>query len=206
MVEVDRSATAIDSPDRRALILQGAGQLFATKGVSATTVREIASAAGLLSGSLYHYFDSKEAMVEEIVASFLTDLSEAYAQTRAEHDDPRDCLAGMIRASFRLMAAHPFACHIFQHDFNYLRTLPRFVTLDAMAKEGERAWLDVLRDGVKRGQFRDDVDPLIFYRFNRDAIFLTVRWYREGGQYGLDQLADSCISIFMQGYAVTPER
>jgi AcrR family transcriptional regulator len=195
--------TGVKDPDRREQILQGAGELFATKGVSATTVREIGNAAGLLSGSLYHYFDSKEAMVEAIVAAFLTDLSAAYAAASAiDDDDPRECLAAMIRASFQVMAKHPYACHIFQHDFNHLRTLPRFEALDAMARDSERAWLDVLAAGVARGQFRDDVDPLVFYRFNRDAIFLTVRWYREGGHYSLDELADSCISIFLQGYAV----
>jgi TetR/AcrR family transcriptional regulator, cholesterol catabolism regulator len=199
-------ATGVKETDRREQILEGAGQLFATKGVSATTVREIGNAAGLLSGSLYHYFDSKEAMVEAIVASFLTDLSEAYARASAEDDDPRECLAAMIRASFQVMAQHPYACHIFQHDFNHLRTLPRFEALDGMARDSERAWLDVLAAGVARGQFRDDVDPLVFYRFNRDAIFLTVRWYREGGHYTLDELADSCISIFLQGYAVPPTR
>ena len=205
MAERD-DATGVKDPDRRELILKGAGELFASKGVAATTVREIGNAAGLLSGSLYHYFDSTEAIVEAIVASFLSDLSESYARARSEHEDPRACLSEMIRASFRVMAKHPYACHIFQHDFNHRRTLPRFSSLDAMAREGEAAWLDVLAAGVACGQFRADIDPLVFYRFNRDAIFLTVRWYRESGRYSIDDLADSCIAIFMQGYAVPTTR
>ncbi len=202
MVEVRKVEPTGESGDRREQILARAGELFATKGVSATTVREIGSAVGLLSGSLYHYFDSKEAMVEEIVSDFLRDLSSEYAAVRAEHADPRTCLAGLIRASFHLVAKHPYACHIYQHDFNYLRTLPRFAVLDEVAHEGERAWLDVLREGVDQGQFRADVDPLVFYRFSRDAIFLAVRWYRPGGRYPIDELADSAIAVFMEGYAV----
>lgn len=203
MVEVRKvTEPAGEGGDRREQILDRAGELFATKGVSATTVREIGSAVGLLSGSLYHYFDSKEAMVEEIVSDFLRDLSSEYATVRAEHPDPRTCLAGLIRASFHLLAKHPYACHIYQHDFNYLRTLPRFAALDQMAHEGEQAWLDVLRAGVEQGQFRTDVDPIVFYRFSRDAIFLTVRWYRPGGRHPIDELADSAITVFMEGYAV----
>jgi AcrR family transcriptional regulator len=204
MVEVKKvvGEDGTDGADRREQILARAGELFATKGVSATTVREIGGAVGLLSGSLYHYFESKEAMVEEIVSDFLRDLSSAYATIRAEEDDPQRCLAGLIRASFHLMAKHPYACHIYQHDFNYLRTLPRFATLDAMAHEGEQAWLDVLHEGVARGQFRADVDPVVFYRYNRDAIFLAVRWYRPGGRFEIDDLADSCITVFMEGYAL----
>ena len=203
MVEVRKAREpAAEAGDRREQILARAGELFAAKGVSATTVREIGSAVGLLSGSLYHYFDSKEAMVEEIVSDFLADLSAEYARVRAEHDDPRTCLAGLIGTSFHMVAKHPYVCHIYQHDFNYLRTLPRFATLDEMAHEGEQAWVDVLHEGVERGQFRRDVDPLVFYRYNRDAIFLTVRWFRPGGKYQIDELADSCIAVFMEGYAV----
>src|SRR5215472_18769414 len=47
---------------RRARMLELAGELFAQKGYRATTVREIADAAGILSGSLYHHFDSKESI------------------------------------------------------------------------------------------------------------------------------------------------
>jgi TetR/AcrR family transcriptional regulator, cholesterol catabolism regulator len=204
MVEVKRARgeAAADGGDRREQILARAGELFAAKGVAATTVREIGNAVGLLSGSLYHYFDSKEAMVDELVSDFLGDLSSSYAAIRAEEDDPRRCLAGLVRVSFHLMAKHSYACHIYQHDFNYLRTLPRFATLDGMAHDAEQVWLDALNEGVKRRQFRDDVDPVVFYRFVRDSIFLAVRWYRPGGRYQVDQLADACITVFMEGYAL----
>jgi AcrR family transcriptional regulator len=190
--------------DRRGQILDCAGELFATKGVAATTVREIGNAVGLLSGSLYHYFDSKEEMVEQIVADFLTELVDAYGTARREHVDARDCVSELVRASFRLMAKHPYACQIFQHDFNHLRTLPRFAALDQMAREGERAWLEVLSAGVAGGRFRSDVDPVVFYRYVRDAIFLTVRWYRPDGRYDLEDLANGCIAVFLEGYGLDP--
>ena len=203
MVQVRKTGEAAPEPaERRAQILASAGELFAAKGVAATTVREIGNSVGLLSGSLYHYFDSKDAMVEQLVSDFLQDLTAEYPNVRAENDDPRDCLAGLIRASFHLVAKHPYACHIYQHDFNYLRTLPRFAVLDQMAKDGERAWLDVLRDGAERGHFRKDIEPIVVYRFSRDAIFLSVRWYRPGGRRTIDDLADSFIAITMHGHAL----
>ncbi|MDJ0113374.1 helix-turn-helix domain-containing protein, partial [Rhodococcus erythropolis] len=52
---------------RRDELLEIAAGLFADRGVRATTVRDIADAAGILSGSLYHHFDSKESMVDEIL-------------------------------------------------------------------------------------------------------------------------------------------
>ena len=57
--------------DRRELILATAAGMFARKGVRSTTVREIADAVGILSGSLYHYFNSKDEIAQEIVMDFL---------------------------------------------------------------------------------------------------------------------------------------
>jgi AcrR family transcriptional regulator len=201
MQEHKAGEPAGEPAERRGQILNSAGELFAAKGVAATTVREIGNAVGLLSGSLYHYFDSKEAMVEELVSAFLRELTAEYPKIRAANQNPRICLAGMIRVSFQLAAKHSYACHIYQHDFDYLGTLPRLAALDRMAKEGERAWLEVLQEGIDRGQFRADVDPVVFYRFSRDAIFLSARWYRPGGSLDIEELADSFIAFSMDGYA-----
>jgi AcrR family transcriptional regulator len=53
---------------RREELLAIAAELFAQRGFKNTTVRDIADAAGILSGSLYHHFDSKESMVDEILS------------------------------------------------------------------------------------------------------------------------------------------
>jgi TetR/AcrR family transcriptional regulator, cholesterol catabolism regulator len=59
-------------------VVQLAGELFAQKGFRATTVREIAEAAGILSGSLYHHFDSKESIGDEILSGFINDVLADY--------------------------------------------------------------------------------------------------------------------------------
>ena len=66
--------TEAAAPTRREELLAIAAGLFAERGFKNTTVRDIADAAGILSGSLYHHFDSKEAMVDELLDSFQTEL------------------------------------------------------------------------------------------------------------------------------------
>ena len=56
---------------RRDDLLQLAAEMIAERGLKATTVRDIADAAGILSGSLYHHFSSKEEMVDELLRGFL---------------------------------------------------------------------------------------------------------------------------------------
>ena len=74
---------------RREQLLAIAAGLFAEKGFKNTTVRDIADASGILSGSLYHHFDSKESMVDEILSSFQEELFGAYDEILASSDDER---------------------------------------------------------------------------------------------------------------------
>ena len=68
------SAASTPERTRRDELLAIAAELFAERGFTNTTVRDIADAAGILSGSLYHHFDSKESMVDELLDTFQTEL------------------------------------------------------------------------------------------------------------------------------------
>jgi AcrR family transcriptional regulator len=179
-----------------------AARLFAHKGVAATTVREIADEAGILSGSLYHHFDSKEAMVDEILAPYLNDLREASASVQGSPADPGARLSDLVATSLRVVEAHPHATEIYQSDANYLAQFERFGYLTDAASDVRRAWLAVISEGVSQGAFRPDVDPGIVYRLMRDAIWLSVRWFRPTSKYPITRFAEDCTSLFLDGIAV----
>jgi AcrR family transcriptional regulator len=188
--------------DRHEQILTIAAGLFARKGVAATTVREIADEVGILSGSLYHHFDSKEAMVDQILAPYLRDLRAAYQPVLSSDADPRAKLRDLVVASLQVVEAHPHATEIYQSDVNYLSQFERFGYLIAAAAEVRQAWLDVISDGVARGAFRADLEPSITYRLMRDAIWLSVRWFRPTRDYPLARFAEDCTSMFLDGVAL----
>jgi TetR/AcrR family transcriptional regulator, cholesterol catabolism regulator len=186
---------------RRAEILAKAAALFAKQGVATTTVREIADSVGILSGSLYHHFQSKEEMVEEIIAAYLDDLLASYREVARTHDDPRQCLEQLVRASFTSLETHTNACEIYQNDHKYLARLPRYTALRQVSQATQRVWIDTIEAGVANGEFRKDVDPAVFYRFLRDAIWMSIRWRRPGAKRNGSDLAEQCIAIFVEGYA-----
>ena len=66
--------------DRRGEIAKCAGALFAEQGVRATTVRDIAEGVGMLSGSLYHHFKTKNDIVHELMRQYGDDLVARYEQ------------------------------------------------------------------------------------------------------------------------------
>lgn len=64
----------------REAILDAATDLFAARGVTSTSIDEIAVAAGIAKGSIYYNFDSKAALVEQVMARNSTLLAEALAR------------------------------------------------------------------------------------------------------------------------------
>ncbi|HEY7225596.1 MAG TPA: TetR/AcrR family transcriptional regulator [Micromonosporaceae bacterium] len=185
--------------DRRRSILDSAAALFARKGVAATTVREIADEVGILSGSLYHHFESKEAMVDEIISSFFDDLRTRYKEVLTSDVDARTRLHDMVVASIEVGHAHRYATEIYQNDVNYLSQLERFAYLGNNAREVQANWLTIIRAGIAEGVFRDDIDPRIAYRLMRDALWLSVRWFKPTRDYPAARLAEDCTSVFVDG-------
>jgi TetR/AcrR family transcriptional regulator, cholesterol catabolism regulator len=188
---------------RRAALVEIAAGLFAERGYRATTVREIADAAGVLSGSLYHHFDSKESIIDELLSSFLDELLGQYRAITAAGGTATDVLERLVRAAFVTVARHRAAVTVFQNERAYLAQFPRFGYLAKAETSVERLWLKVLRDGMATGEFRDDAEPKIVHRFVRDAIWVSARWYRPTGRLSPDQLADQYLRLFLHGL-VTP--
>lgn len=186
--------------DRRQRILDKAAPLFAAKGIDGCTVRDIADAAGLLSGSLYHHFDSKDAMVEEIVASYLRALHDRYADVMAAELDAGVRLRKLIHCSLEVAQAHPHASEIYQGSRGYFASDERFAVLRELATGVFDTWQRAIALGVGEREFRKDVNARVFHRFLRDAVFLSSRWFHPSEAYGIDELADDTAAIFLNGF------
>ncbi|HVV30488.1 MAG TPA: TetR/AcrR family transcriptional regulator [Mycobacteriales bacterium] len=186
--------------DRRALILTRAAELFARKGIGATTVREIADAVGVLSGSLYHHFASKDAIVSEVLAGYLDTIRARYAEVRSSGKNPTDCLRELVLVSLQVAEQQPNPTAIYQNELHYLREQRQFAEIQAAAADVQATWLQVIEAGVADGSFRDDIPPRVFHRLIRDAVWLSVRWHRPDGSYPTTQFADDVTSVFLQGY------
>jgi AcrR family transcriptional regulator len=192
-------STGSDTTTRRDELLDIAAKLFAERGFKNTTVRDIADAAGILSGSLYHHFDSKEAMVDELLDSFQTELWKEYDAISASDRTPREKLEAVVRTSFDAIDRHHSEVAIFQTDAAYLATFERFAYLHERNIRFRDLWTGLLRDGVASGELRADLDIELVYRFLRDTVWVAVRWYRPGGDLTPAQVADQYLHILLEG-------
>jgi len=188
--------------DRRELILSTAAEMFARKGLRATTVRGIADAVGVFSGSLYHHFPSKDAILDEVLTRYLNTIRARYAVVLASRKGPAECLHDLVVTSLEVAEEQPYATAIYQNEAQYLREMPGSSAIQAAAADIQQTWLQVIEAGVADGSFRADIPAWVFYRLIRDAVWLSVRWHRPDGPYTTRQLAEDVTSLFLTGYGV----
>ena len=207
------NGTADKAPQsRRAEILDLAAQLFAEQGVDKTTVREIGKVAGMLSGSLYHYFDSKESIVGEIVTGYLAKRLADCERIVAEYSEPRDRLAELLRSELRDIADSNAARVVNSQSRYVLRLLPTNSSMRELAVAVRAIWIETIHTGVQQGVFRGDVDIEIFYALARKTSSIAQQWVDGLSEspkpvttrWGTDSVAEAWISVLLNGFESRP--
>jgi AcrR family transcriptional regulator len=188
-----------ESISRRDELLGLAATMFAQRGLRATTVRDIADAAGILSGSLYHHFASKEEMVDEVLRDFLDWLFARYQHIIETQPNPLERFKGLFMASFDAIEDRHAQVVIYQDEAKRLLSQPRFSYLEDLNRKQRQIWVDVLRQGIKEGYFRSDLNVDLVYRFIRDTTWVSVRWYQPGGPLTAEQVGRQYLSIVLGG-------
>jgi TetR/AcrR family transcriptional regulator, cholesterol catabolism regulator len=189
---------------RRDELLELAATMFAERGLRATTVRDIADSAGILSGSLYHHFASKEEMVDEVLRGFLDWLFERYQHVVDTEPNPMERFKGLFMASFDAIEHRHAQVVIYQDEAKRLSSQPRFSYVEELNKRQRQMWVDVLQQGIEEGYFRPDLDVDLVYRFIRDTTWVSVRWYLPGGPLTAEEVGRHYLSIVLGG--ITAER
>ncbi|MBW1640312.1 MULTISPECIES: TetR/AcrR family transcriptional regulator [Microbacterium] len=197
-----RTTRGEQSSERREQILSIAAHLISQRGYSATTVRDIADEAGILSGSLYHHFSSKEAILQEILRTFMTDLYGRFEQIVAESSGPRETLDRLIEHAFETVVSKPDAVGLYQNESSFLATQPGFEFVKENSLQIESLWLGQIREGQRQGVFRDTLDAPIAYRFIRDSVWSTVAWYRPSGTHTAASLTENYLDLLHGGLLV----
>ena len=198
--------TAPQPATRREELLERAAVMFAERGLRATTVRDIADSAGILSGSLYHHFSSKEEMVDEVLRGFLDWLFDRYQRIIDTEPNPLARLTGLFLASFDAIEHHHAEVVIYQDEAKRLSGQPRFSYIDELNARQRKMWVDVLTEGIAAGYFRPDIDVDLAYRFIRDTTWVSVRWYQPGGPLTAEQVGRQYLSIVLGGIAaISPQ-
>ncbi len=188
---------AEDYAEKRQRIRDCAAELFARRGFEATSVSDIAGAGGFSKALIYHYFDSKEEILQDLLEAhmdLLLGVAEAALQEPAE---PPVRLRAFVRAHMRIYATARAKHSLLLNELDSLPPRGRAAIvakerrLIALADELFGALAPTLA-GMPR--LRMPV-AMSFY----GMINWTCTWYRPDGAVGPDEFADLACDLFLNG-------
>ncbi len=184
-----------DSP--RGRVLRAAAYLFHEQGYARTTVRELALMVGIQSGSLFHHFKSKDAILcaimEEAIIYNLQQMHNAIEQGAT----PAERLKGLIRAELESINGNTsHAMAVLVYEWNAI-TAEQQEPLLAMREEYESLWLKVLEDLKLEGKIKHDT--FICRRLLSGATFGTALWYKPNGRISIAELAEVTLAMALRG-------
>lgn len=150
--------------DKRQLILDAAVRVFARKGYHTSRVGDIAEEAGVAHGLLYHYFDSKEELLDTIFRNTWTLMLDTISGVESLEEPARETLRKVAAIVLRAWRDTPDVVRVL------VREVTRSPHLQQEIGETEQAFSAlerIIRTGQESGEFREDVDPrfasFIFY-------------------------------------------
>lgn len=165
----------------REAILDAAMQLFGKQGYSGTSMRDIASAVGVLPGSLYAHIASKEALLADIVEDGIGRFLAAVRPHSGSDAPPSERLRAMIIAHVAVVADNPERSLVVFHQWRFLGDQNIQAAL-SKRREYEQAFIRVIEDGMRVGVFRADLNLRIAVLTILGALNWTPEWLSPEGK------------------------
>jgi AcrR family transcriptional regulator len=184
-----------DDANRRGDIVRASAKLFREKGFAGTTVRDIANAVGMRSGSPFYHFGSK---VDILVAVMEEGLRQGLEETRAviaRELPPRERLRALIES--HLQTIHGPGSDFIPVLLYEWRSLPdrHRKHIVAWRDQYDAAWQQALEDLRLEGELH--IDPKLARLFILGAVNFSALWYRPGGGLTLAQVADAAVAFLL---------
>jgi len=184
---------------RRDELLRVAARVFAQKGFSNATVRDLGEEAGILSGSLYHHFESKDAILEDLLRELFEAMEAGYVVAVEPGHPPAETVRNLLITGYGYLGRFSDEIHVLYNDLAYISRVPRLSFVAELTGRLEQIWLDPIQRGIADGTFRSDLEPELTYRVLMGSLVGAVRWFKPDGPMTAEELGASVATVFLGG-------
>ncbi len=191
-------------------ILAAALETFVEHGYAATKLEDVAKRAGVTKGTLYIYFESKEALFKAVVRENVVPLLATAEQLAGDRSaDPELLLRQLVTAWWEAMGPSGLGGlpKLVISEATNFPELAQF-WYDEVVRRGRQIFAEVLRRGMERGVFRT-VDVDLAVRMILAPVLMAAIWNHsflacEKEAFPVEQYLATSIDIFLRGVAAPP--
>ena len=179
-------------------VLSNAARLFREKGFERTSLKEIAEACNMLPGSLYYRYNSKEALLVELMRRGIDLVTAEVESAYASSDDPVERLRLCINAHLRALLVDSDAVYVLLFEWRALGPEARKEIIE-LRDQYESLWAGILETMIAQGVVRKNVDGRLLRLIGLGALNWVATWFDPNGAHSLDAIGDLIWQIAMEG-------
>lgn len=186
---------------RRAEVIAAAAAIFAERGYHGASTKLIAERAGIRQGSLYHYFSSKEAALEEVCAIGVGDFMQGLGEIAGGEGTTAEKVHAAVLNHLSPLRERYDYVRAFVNERQYLPDDSRR-KIGRLVRRYERQIEDILRQGVARGAFPEDLDCALAALALLGQCNGVLMWYgRRRKSLTVEKIAETYAAMFLDGVA-----
>jgi len=198
-----------DDGNRRQALMRAAAKLFRQYGFAATSTRDIATAAGMRSGSPFYHFENKEALLAGVMHEGMQsalrrqtaamDGAAAAGAAAGQTLSARECLRVLVRNHLEvLLGPDSDFIPVMLYEWRSLSEAQRS-EVNRLKADYEAAWVPVLQALHASGELKGEPGLARLMLFG--ALNWSVQWFDPGRQASLDDLTQTTLLLFLKDIA-----
>jgi TetR/AcrR family transcriptional regulator, cholesterol catabolism regulator len=191
-------------PRRRASeIIEAAAQVFADKGFHGATTQDIADVLGIWQASLYYYFPSKEAALEQVCTRGVEGFLEAAAEIVASPGTATEKVRRLIESHLTPVRDRTAFVKVFLKERQHLPDESRR-RIGRLSRSYERLIEGVFKTGVAAGEFRADLDCRLATLGFLGMLNAASMWYGKEGGATIERMSEEFGRLLLDGMQAAP--
>ncbi|MCF7804391.1 MAG: TetR/AcrR family transcriptional regulator [Candidatus Marinimicrobia bacterium] len=200
----------VDKEARRRTILNAAMEIFSKKGLAGTTIQEIAEQAEIGKGTVYEYFDSKDAILAGAFDYLMEEMSSFFVREIRGDMSPEEKLRSFFQGMTQFMGSTHgdvaemllvfWAEGILESPVNNAGAVPGSFDLESIYTEYSAILTDIIKEGKRTGDFRSDVNSEHLAAAIIGSLDgLMLQWVIYQKDFPLENIAESYVDMVLKG-------
>ena len=178
-------------------IIDAAARVFAERGFYGATTQDIADVLGIRQASLYYYFSSKEGALELVCQKGVEGFFETAKTIARGPGTPRERIAHLIRSHLTPLIDRGDYMRVFLNERQHLPAESRR-RVGKWSRALEKIFEDVLKEGVRRGEFRHDLDTRLATLAMLGMLNAATTWFHREEE-PIERIAEEFTRLVIDG-------
>lgn len=176
-------------------VLAAAAEVFRRMGYAQARLEDVAQEVGISRATLYYYVGTKEELLVALLEDPIAQVTASLKKVASQKLPASEKLASSLREYLHLLEEHPTLFIFLSENIHKVMSGPEAEEIRANADSYGRVLTKIVADGMKAGEFRDDIRPQVAVLGIIGMFNWMHRWYVPSGKESLSAIGEDFVTM-----------